>query len=251
MELEFDDIVRSGLAKQVSETIRSAILEGRLRVDDRLPSEEELARRFQVSRPTVREALKRLAAQSLIRSRRGPAGGNFIARPDLDGVSKVFTGAATLLVGLGAFDADEMIDARIETETICCRLAAANRQPADLQAMAAEIEIQRDEALSDEEFCASDVRFHRALVTASRNGPIRLMMYTVLESFIPITNMLIYRMRERRRAADAHERVMRAIETGDGLAAEAVMRLHLEGMRADLASAVEQRNATAGKGDVA
>ena len=247
LELEFDDIVRSGLAKQVSETIRSAILEGRLQVDERLPSEDELARRFQVSRPTVREALKRLAAQSLIRSRRGPTGGNFVARPDLDGVSKVFTGAATLLVGLGAFDADEMVDARIETETVCCRLAAANREASDLEAMAAEIELQRNEAASDEEFCASDVRFHRALVTASRNGPIRLMMYTVIESFIPITNMLIYRVRERRRAVDAHERVMHAIEAGDGDVAATVMRRHLEGMRAELASALEQRNANAGR----
>ena len=71
MALNYDEIVRTGLSRQVAEKIRSAILEGRLKVDDRLPSEEELARRFGVSRPTVREALKVLAAQNLIRSSGG------------------------------------------------------------------------------------------------------------------------------------------------------------------------------------
>lgn len=246
MELNYGDIVHSSLAKQVAETIRAAILEGRLRIDERLPSEDELSRRFKVSRPTVREALKRLAAQNLIRSRRGPAGGNFVARPDLEGVSKAFSGAATLLVGLGAFDVDEMVDARLATELACCRMAAARRTDADLAAMAAEIALQRDDTLSDEDFCAADVRFHRALVTATGNGPMRLMMYSVIESFIPITNMLIYRTRERRKAADAHERIVQAIAAGDGEEAAAVMRRHLEGMRAELAQALDQRKAGRG-----
>ena len=72
MAIEYDGLVTEGLAKQISEKIRDAILDGRLAVDARLPTEEELAARFSVSRPTIREALKRLAAQNLIRSRRGP-----------------------------------------------------------------------------------------------------------------------------------------------------------------------------------
>ena len=73
MGINYQGIVTQGLAKQISEKIRDAILEGRLQVHERLPTEEELAARFNVSRPTIREALKRLAAQNLVRSRRGPA----------------------------------------------------------------------------------------------------------------------------------------------------------------------------------
>ena len=58
---------------QIAESIRALILGGKLVVDQRLPGEQELAARFGVSRPTVREALKRLAAQNLIRTRRGAA----------------------------------------------------------------------------------------------------------------------------------------------------------------------------------
>ncbi len=241
MALDYDDVVRTGLAAQVSDKIRTAILDGRLKVDERLPTEEELARRFGISRPTVREALKRLAAQNLIRSRRGPTGGNFVMRPDPEDVGQSLTGAATLLVGVGAFDVDQIVTARLETEAACCRLAAANWTQVELDAMAAEIELQQQKELSDEAFCASDVRFHRAIVSATRNGPLQLMMHTVIESFIPVTNMLTFRLRERRGAADSHAGIMHAIGLRDGERAAMLMREHLEGMREVVAQALEKR----------
>ncbi len=243
MTLEYEEIVRTGLPRQVADLIRTAILEGRLKVDERLPTEEELAQRFGISRPTVREALKVLAAQNLIRARRGPTGGTFVARPDPGAVARNLTEAATLLVGVGSFTVEEIVAARIETEAVCCQLAALNRSEDDLARIAAEIALQRDEALSDEEFCASDVRFHRALVTATGNGPLRLMMYAVIESFVPVTNMLIYADHERRRTADGHARVLEAIAARDGARAAALMRDHLQGMRAVLDHALDRRAA--------
>ncbi|MFI0844833.1 FadR/GntR family transcriptional regulator [Mesorhizobium sp. IMUNJ 23232] len=241
MSLNYDDVVRTGLAKQVADEIRAAILDGRLKIEERLPSEEELAKRFGISRPTVREALKRLAAQNLIRSRRGPSGGNFVSKPDPEGLSNAITGAATLLVGVGAFDVEELVTARMETESVCARLAAGNRTEADVAAMAAEIELQRRRSMSGEEFCASDVRFHRALVDATQNGPLRLMMYTVIESFIPITNMLTYGLYERRGAADSHESILAAIREQDADRAVERLRDHLTGMRVVLVQALERR----------
>ncbi len=223
MALNYDTVVRSGLAKQVADNIRVAILDGTLQVDERLPTEEELARRFRISRPTVREALKRLAVQNLIHSRRGPTGGNFVKRPDPESLSQTITGAATLLVGMGAFDIDEIIVARLETETICCRLACRNRGKEHLDAMEAEIAAQRDPATSDEAFCASDVRFHRALVEASANGPLKLMMYTVIESFIPVTNLITFRVRERRRVTALHGTLLEAIRDRAEAAATAAL----------------------------
>ncbi|CDZ25821.1 FadR/GntR family transcriptional regulator [Neorhizobium galegae] len=226
MILKYDEVVRTGIARQVSDNIRSAIMDGRLKIDERLPTEEELARSFGISRPTVREALKRLAAQNLIHSKRGPTGGNFVKRPDPEGLSKAITGAATLLVGIGAFDIEEIITARLETEAVCCRLSAANRCEADLAAMEAEIAVQLDETISDEDFCASDVRFHRALVDSTGNGPLKLMMYTVIEAFIPITNMIVFRVRERRHVASLHQEIVDAVRAReDAKAADALARL--------------------------
>ncbi|MDH4984039.1 GntR family transcriptional regulator [Aminobacter anthyllidis] len=223
MPIEYQDVVRTGVARQVADKIRAAILDGRLQIDERLPTEEDLAKSFGISRPTVREALKRLAAQNLIRSQRGPTGGTFVSRPDPEGLSSAITGAATLLVGVGAFDIDEIISARLETEAICARLACERRSEADLTAMRTEIALQRSKLLSDEDFCASDVRFHRAVVKAAGNGPLSLMMYTVVEAFMPITNMIVSHVRERSTVANFHERLVAALDARDAAAATAVL----------------------------
>ena len=70
----------SDLSAQIASALRDAIVSGHLRVDDRLPTEVELAEEFNVSPPTIREALKQVAAQSLIRTQRGAFGGAFINR---------------------------------------------------------------------------------------------------------------------------------------------------------------------------
>jgi GntR family transcriptional repressor for pyruvate dehydrogenase complex len=241
MPIEYQDVVRTGVARQVADKIRAAILDGRLQIDERLPTEEDLAKSFGISRPTVREALKRLAAQNLIRSQRGPTGGTFVSRPDPEGLSSAITGAATLLVGVGAFDIDEIISARLETEAICCRLACERRSDADLAAMRAEITLQRSKLLSDEDFCASDVRFHRAVVQAAGNGPLSLMMYTVVEAFMPITNMIVSHVRERSTVADFHERLAGAIEARNATDATAVLAELLAYVRDSYALSLARR----------
>lgn len=246
MVLNYDSVVRGSVAKQVADSIREAILDGRLKMDQRLPTEEELARSYGISRPTVREALKRLAAQNLIQSKRGPSGGTFVMRPDPEGLSETITAAATLLVGAGAFDIEQIITARMETEAICCRLAAAHRNDDDLAAMEAEIGIQMDNNTSDEEFCASDVRFHRALVRAGRNGPLELMMYTVIEAFIPITNMIVVRLRERHQVVTFHRDILDAVRRRDADAATAGLARLLEYIHAMYNATLAARSARAG-----
>ena len=77
-------IVKASISKQIAEQLRAAIVDGRFKIGERLPTEDELAQRYGVSRPSVREALKRLAAQNLVRARRGPTGGNFVIKPSFN-----------------------------------------------------------------------------------------------------------------------------------------------------------------------
>lgn len=248
MSLKFEGLVTESLAKQIAERLRTGIVEGRLKVDERLPTEEDLAAQFEVSRPTIREALKRLAAQNLIRSRRGPAGGTFVARPSLDDAARQLTETATMLVSLGEFTLSDIADARHELELMCARLACLRRSAEDIAAMRAQIARQRDPALSGEDFCAADVAFHRALVNAAGNPVITFMMHTVIEALQPVSNMVIYRFRDRTLAADQHERVTDAIEAGDVAAAENSVTEMMETLRAQYAQAQdwrEQRDKTA------
>jgi DNA-binding FadR family transcriptional regulator len=215
MAVEFENVVTVSAAKQIAESLRAAIMDGRLKMDERLPTEEELAQRFKVSRPTVREALKRLAAQHLIRSRRGPTGGNFVASPAPEEAARSLSNATTLMVAVGDISLDDMTTARLELEVVCCRLAAEHRTDHHLNAMRSELEHQRDVSLTDEDFCASDVRFHRALVDASSNALLQFLMHAVVEALQPVSNMIIFRVRERQAIVGFHERILHALESRD------------------------------------
>lgn len=221
--VEFEEVVTVSAARQIAERIRAAILDGRLEVDQRLPTEEELAENFKVSRPTVREALKLLAAQHLIRSRRGPAGGSFVASPAPDEAARSLANATTLMVAVGDISLDDMATARLQLEGICCRLAAEQRGGDHLAAMRAEIARQRDRSLSDEDYCKSDVRFHRALVDATGNALLKFLMHAVVEALQPVSNTLTYRVHDRTSLAAYHQRIVDALEIRDADMAEAAL----------------------------
>ena len=215
MTIEYTGLTRAGLSKQIADAIRAAIIDGRLLVNERLPSETELAERFGVSRPTVREALKRLAAQNLIRTQRGPAGGAFVNRLTWSEAHDALVTTSTLLIGMNDIPFEEAIEARFALEAACVPYAVDRRVDAHLAQLRSEIDTQRKEGLSDEAFCASDVRFHRVLVDAADNPILSFQMAGVIEAMQPLMNMLTYRMRERTRIADLHEALADALETRD------------------------------------
>lgn len=241
MEFRHDQIVTASAANQIADAIQQAIVNGTLKADDRLPTEEALALQFRVSRPTVREALKRLAARHLIRSRRGPSGGTFINDPSPDELAQSFSTAATLMVAAGGVSLDEIAAVRAEMEAICCRLAAQNRSPQQLAAMRAELDLQQSDPLADEEFCSSDVRFHRLIVEASGNALLRFLMNAVVEGLMPVSNMIIFRVRDRKSIAAFHVQIADAIEAQDGDAAVASLNDLIRYIRDQYAIADEAR----------
>lgn len=87
--IPFESVNIESAPKQISRQIREAILDGTLKPEQRLPTEEELATSFNVSRASIREALKRLAVENLVVVRRGAQGGNFVRAPSRDRKSHV------------------------------------------------------------------------------------------------------------------------------------------------------------------
>ncbi len=241
MSITYEPVVTASVTRQISEKIRESILDGRLKADDRLPTEHELAEQFSVSRPTIREALKRLAAQHLIHSRRGPSGGTFVRAPKEEEVRANLTTAATLLVSFGEFDLTDIAEARHELELMCGRLAAERRTETHLAAMAVEIALQKSPGVSDEDFCASDVRFHRALVDATGNPVLQFVMSTVIEALQPVENMIIFRFRDREKIIKQHEKILKAIKAGHVSKTEKAITELMTYLRKQFALAQEQR----------
>ncbi len=210
-------------SQQIAENIRDAIISGDLPVDGRLPSEADLATRFNVSRPTVREALKRLAAQNLIRTQRGATGGAFVTRPSFEQAQEHMVTTATLLLSMNTVDFETAVEARFALERACLPLACARRTPAHLASMRAEIARQGTDGLTDEEFCASDVAFHRALVDATGNPVLSWHMAGAVEAMQPLMNMITFTARSRAQITDLHQALATALAEGDLTAANAAM----------------------------
>ncbi len=218
---------RRDLSVEIAESLRAEIVAGTLVVDARLPSEAELAERFGVSRPTVREALKRLAAQNLIRTRRGASGGAFVNRLSWEQAQAQQITTATLLLSMNAVDFETAAEARFALERACVPLAARRRTAAHLAAMRAEIARQQDPELGDEGFCASDVAFHRALVEAAGNPVLATQLAGAVEGMQPLMNMITFTRRSRARVVRLHRMIADALEMRDADAAcGALDRLH-------------------------
>ncbi|MBF9047226.1 GntR family transcriptional regulator [Rhodobacterales bacterium LSUCC0031] len=212
--MKIDPASTADLSAQIASAIRDAIVSGALIVGDRLPSEAELAEQFAVSRPTVREALKRLAAQSLIRTQRGAFGGAFVNRLSYTDAHAQQITTSTLLLGMNDISFDTACEARFAMERACAQLAALRRSPDHLATMRAEITRQGQPGLTDEAFCASDVAFHRALVDAAGNPVLSYQLAGAVEAMQPLMNMITFSARSRDAIIALHGRI------ADGAAAQ-------------------------------
>jgi len=204
--MKIDPDNKADLSAQIAEAIRDAIVSGQLIVDERLPSEAELADHFAVSRPTVREALKRLAAQSLIRTQRGAFGGAFVNRLSYPEAYGQQITTATLLLSMNAISFDVACEA-----------------PDTLATMRAEIHRQGQPGLTDESFCASDVAFHRALVDSAGNPVLSYQLAGAVEAMQPLMNMITFTARSREAIVGFHTRIADALSSSDAEAAQTAL----------------------------
>ncbi|MEM6619531.1 MAG: GntR family transcriptional regulator [Pseudomonadota bacterium] len=216
------------LSAQIAQAVRDAIVEGTLIVDERLPSEQELCEEFQVSRPTVREALKRLAAQNLIRTQRGASGGAFVNRLSFEEAYGQQITTSTLLLSMNAVSFETALEARYALEASCLALSAMRRSADHLAAMRAEITRQGTPGLTDEAFCASDVAFHRALVDAAQNPVISYQLAGAVEAVQPLMNMITFTEQSRELIVEFHEKLANGLQARDVSA----MQAGLEALRA-------------------
>jgi len=219
--MKIDPKSKADLSAQIAKAIRDSIVSGDMDVDARLPSEAELSEQFDVSRPTVREALKRLAAQNLIRTQRGATGGAFVRRLSYEEAYANHITTSTLLLSMNAVDFETACEARFALERACAPLSATRRSPDHLATMRAEIHRQAQPGLSDESFCDSDVAFHRALVDGADNPVLSYQLAGAVEAMQPLMNMITFTQRNREMIVSLHTRIADAIESQDATSADA------------------------------
>lgn len=204
----------------VAVQIRRAILSGRYHSGDRLPTEREMARQFEVSRVTVRDALRALEASGLIEVRMGGQGGPYVAHPDVALLSENLGNH----MQLSGCTFEELAEARLALETTAARLAAERAAPEDLEAMKAAIVEPSGAAAA----AAASLDFHSAVMRAAHNQALWI-MFTALRSLIQEAFGELHASQPDMAASalTAHSALYRAISARDGDKAVRLMRDHL------------------------
>lgn len=212
--------------EQAADQLRELIVTGQISTGSRLPNEVVLARDFGISRTTMREALRLLAAQNLIRTEKGPTGGSFVTLPTVDHISEFLQASIGLLAETRNVSLEEFLEARELLESRAARLAAAHRTDEDLVRLRATIPETPLELAIDEQF-VHNRDFHAVVLESAGNTLLRiaaLPLFSILQ-----TNLARSVLGQDFHASinDHHQRIADAVAAGDADLAEQEMRDHL------------------------
>ena len=220
--------------ERVAEQIEKRILDGELRVGDRLPTERELAEQFRVSRTAVREALKILAQKGLVDMR--PGRGTIV----IDGAREAMENSIGLLMKMKVGEvgsSDNLVEVRTILETEIAALAAARATEKDIAAMREAIRIM-DESLDDaDEFIAADNGFHEALAQATQNALILTLLNSIVSLLSEQRKQIFTVEGGPQRGQLHHRRILESVIRRDPASARAAMRAHLLQVREDVSAA--------------
>ena len=223
------------IAESIAAELRARILnadEGAV-----LPKQDEIVAEFQVSYPSVREALRILETEGLITVRRGNLGGSQVRKPD--------AGSAAYSLGLALqatkVPLSDLSDAVVRLEPLCAAMCV---ESADQDKVLPKLRqnIEETRALLDDEpqFLMKAREFHDLLVTSAGNKTTELMVRSLVALWSSQEEAVEETMaahgethtRENREAViDAHAKIVARMEAGDAAGAERAVRRHNEAVR--------------------
>ena len=177
-DISFAAISPARAVDEIAAQVRSMVADGRLKPGDRLPSERELSLRLQVSRNTLREALRTLEHAGIVEMRKGAAGGAFV-RPGTGGA--IVTGMRDLY-HLGAITPQQLTEARIWLSELVVRVACERATAQDFAALEANVAAatRAREANQFDERQKLNREFHVILARSTQNPIIAITMESVM-----------------------------------------------------------------------
>jgi GntR family transcriptional regulator, transcriptional repressor for pyruvate dehydrogenase complex len=231
------DAARPNSSVLVAEQIRHFILDRGLAPGERIGREEDLAREFGVSRATLREALRLLSSEHLVRASKGPGGGIFVAATPEQGIGLSVSAAVATMLDAQSIGLEELLETRMLLEIPMAGLAAQRadeRDVVELRSLVAEVEAASEEL---ERITELDARLHHLIARVADNRLAGAFSGWIVDVLQPRLATLIQPAVVESVIADQHRDLLEAIVRGDPIAAERAMREHLVYLR-DLVTAV-------------
>lgn len=211
----------------IVQQLEEMVLEGTLKPGQRLPAERELAKQFDVSRPSLREAIQKLAAKGILESLQG--GGTYVTQK----LGKGFSDPLLELLTNHPEAQYDLLEFRHALEGLCAYYAALRSTPMDrenIQSRYNDLQNFHDKKEFAKEVSA-DVEFHLAIAEATHNMVLLHMMrslFELLRQHIRENLQDVYpKTQIRSKIHDQHGLLMEAIFAGKPEQARAASHEHL------------------------
>jgi GntR family transcriptional repressor for pyruvate dehydrogenase complex len=222
----FAPVLKQSLADRLAQRIQRSIQTGDYSQGDRLPAIMEMARRFGVGHPTVREALKKLETIGVVEIRHGS--GVYVSRSHevLVLASPDYGGTVTkkLLV--------DLVQTRTPIEMQSVALAAQNATEEHLQEMRRLLATAGASLNDDTVLNAVNMAFHKQIALASGNTVLAQLLDVLHELFTEEQRLILGIFGSRERDHQEHLGILEALEQRDEALGVERMRMHLEGVQA-------------------
>jgi GntR family transcriptional regulator, transcriptional repressor for pyruvate dehydrogenase complex len=242
--------VAPSLSDRLTEAILGIIRDRKLGPGDAIPSARELAKRFEITTPTIREALRKLEATGAVEFRHGsgtyvgPTINNVVlANPHRPPITKdsvlQLIGARLLLEPAVAAQAAKAQAAKAQTdEALPDEAQAADAHGAELSLERLEAAVTN--ALTPPGGPAFALNFHVELAAASGNPVVEELIASLLKVRLREQQQIRQLYDNRKRDYEEHRAIFEAVKAGDSVAAERLTRAHLDHIRQAVEAASDQ-----------
>lgn len=214
--------------QRIVEQVEEALAKGELAPGQRLPSERELVAQFEVSRSTVREALRVLESNGVVRSRPGDPNGPEILPFSQSALRKQMV----RLARVDELSLSELIGFRMIMDGAAIQVASRLRTPEQLADMEETLVAMRAAIDVDfEAFSEADLAFHDVIAQISRNSLIQTCNEVVRGVVLTLISDRIAHAQNSRalmlESLQHHAEVVEAVRAGDGHAAARIARQNM------------------------
>ena len=217
------------------EHLTEAIERAGLRGGDRLPNEGELARQLEISKPTLRQALRVLELSGLVEVRRGKSGGVFVVSDLVPGV------AISTAVKLEEAAAVDVLHARRVLERAVVHEAVRTATADDYEELDRTVDLLERHLGERASVMRADAMFHRALVRSCRNDTIQAAMRGVGRGLAPIRDAQPGGLAYDSKTLDVHRRQLEAMRRKASDELESVLDEHFRMLETQFAKGIGRR----------
>lgn len=220
-----EPLKKKKLYQEILDRLIAAISSAEYPPGSQLPSERELMTRFEVGRPAIREAMLTLQQMGLVRISHGERAR--VVNPTADLIIDQISSAMIMMLAMNRRGLDDLKEARILLETGLVRLATANATAEGIEKLGSALRDLQARKGQPTQFVAADIAFHVQIAEMSGNQLIVATLRGMLEWLSRFKRDMISVRGAERITIEEHEKIFKAIASGDAEGAAAAMSEHL------------------------